>query len=81
MRFTITATSSADYDSEHYFTAERSFNTEDLDAVTEHLGDFLKSVGFCFDSLEPVTDFGEEEFSEEDLQEAEEYNRTYINRK
>ena len=81
MRFTVSVTSSADYDSEGYFTAERTFNTDYLPDAVEHLDAFLKSAGFIFDRLEAVDDLDCDLTLDEEINDAEDYNRNYINRK
>lgn len=73
MRFTLSVTSSADYDSPEYFTAERTFNTDFLDEAIDNIELFLRSAGFYFDRIEAVND-DEEDLS---LDEAEAYNRNY----
>jgi enamine deaminase RidA (YjgF/YER057c/UK114 family) len=78
MRFTLTVTSRADYDSDEYFTAERSFNTDHLFDALEHVEAFLKSAGFEFSYLEAVVD---EEAVSDDIRDAETYNTTYFNPK
>ena len=54
MRFTLSVNSKADYDSEDYFTAERTFNTEYLGDAVEHIEAFLRSAGFSFGRLEVI---------------------------
>lgn len=78
MRFTLSVTSSAEYDSPEYFTAERTFNTEFLDVAVENIELFLRSAGFYFDRLEAINDV-EFESDENDpaISEAEDYNRNY----
>lgn len=77
MRFTLSLNSGADYDSEDYFTAERTFNAELLSDVIEHMEFFLRSAGFNFGHLEIVN----EDTLDDEMREAEHYDRTYINRK
>lgn len=54
MRYTFTANSGADYDSDEYFTTERNFNTEFLTDAVSNFEAFLRSVGFDFGRLEIV---------------------------
>lgn len=77
MRFTLSLNSGADYDSEDYFSAERVFNAELLADVVEHLEFFLRNAGFSFGHLEIVN----EDTLDDEMLEAEHYDRTYINRK
>jgi hypothetical protein len=56
MRFTLSVNSGGDYDSNDYFTAERSFNTEYLGDALEHVELFLRSAGFSFNRLEIVNE-------------------------
>lgn len=77
MRFTLSINSGADYDSEDYFTTERVFNAEHLNDVLEHVEFFLRSAGFSFGALEIVN----EDDLDEEIEEMEHYDRTYVNRK
>jgi hypothetical protein len=79
MRFTLTVNSRAEYDSNEYFTTERSFNTNHLIDALEHIEAFLKSVGFEFEQLEAVVE--DDEDLDEEIVDAEDYNSNYINRK
>jgi hypothetical protein len=56
MRFTLSVNSGGDYDSEDYFTAERTFNSEYLGDAIEHVEAFLRSAGFDFGHLEIVNE-------------------------
>jgi len=56
MRFTLSVNSKADYDSEDYFTTERTFNSEYLGDTIEHIENFLRSVGYSFGHLEVVNE-------------------------
>lgn len=56
MRFTLSVNSGGDYDSNDYFTAERSFNTEYLGDALTHVELFLRSAGFEFGRLEIVNE-------------------------
>jgi hypothetical protein len=56
MRFTLSVNSGGDYDSNEYFTAERSFNTEYLGDALEHVELFLRSAGFSFGRLEIINE-------------------------
>jgi len=56
MRFTLSVNSGGDYDSNDYFTAERTFNTEYLGDALEHVELFLRSAGFSFGRLEIVNE-------------------------
>ncbi len=76
MRFNISATSNAEYDSEDYFTAERQFNTESLGVALENLELFLRSVGFHFGRLEVVN---EDHLNPDELINTEEYQRAWVN--
>ena len=78
MRFTLSVNSGADYDSDEYFTTERSFNTDYLIDALENIEAFLKSAGFEFSYLEAVVD--DEELSD-DIKDAEAYNTSYFNPK
>ena len=78
MRFTLTVNSGADYDSDEYFTTERSFNTDYLIDALEHVEAFLKSAGFEFSYLEAVVD---DEDLDEEVKDAEAYNTQYFNSK
>jgi hypothetical protein len=60
MRFTLSVNSGGDYDSNDYFTAERTFNTEYLGDALEHVELFLRSAGFEFGHLEIIN---EDEFN------------------
>jgi hypothetical protein len=60
MRFTLSVNSGGDYDSDEYFTAERTFNSEYLSDALTHVESFLKSAGFEFGHLEIVN---EDEFN------------------
>jgi len=83
MRFTLTVNSGAEYDSNEYFTTERSFNADYLIDALEHIEAFLKSAGFEFEQLEAVVEDDEDldEDLDEEVEAAEDYNRNYINRK
>ena len=74
MRFTLTVNSGADYDSDEYFTAERSFNTDHLIDALEHVEAFLKSAGFEFSYLEAAE-------ASDGISAAEAYNTKYFNPK
>jgi hypothetical protein len=54
MRFTLSVNSGGDYDSDDYFTAERTFNSEYLGDTVEHIETFLRSAGFDFGHLEVI---------------------------
>jgi hypothetical protein len=56
MRFTLSVNSGGDYDSDGYFTAERTFNSEYLGDTVEHLENFLRSAGYSFGRLEVVNE-------------------------
>jgi len=56
MRFTLSVNSGGDYDSDEYFTAERTFNSEYLSDALIHVESFLKSAGFEFGHLEIVNE-------------------------
>lgn len=80
MRFTLTVNSGTEcYDSNEYFTTERSFNADYLIDALEHVEAFLKSAGFEFEQLEAVVE--DDEDLDEEIEAAEDYNRNYINRK
>ena len=78
MRFTLSVNSGADYDSDEYFTTERSFNTDHLIDALEHVEAFLKSAGFNFEYLEAVV---EDEEASNGISAAEAYNTEYFNSK
>lgn len=60
MRFNLSVNSGGDYDSDEYFTAERSFNTEYLSDALTHVEAFLRSAGFEFGHLQIIN---EDEFN------------------
>ncbi len=81
MRFTLTVNSGADYDSDEYFTAERSFNTDHLIDALEHVETFLKSAGFEFSHLEAVVEDEDASDAYDGISAAEAYNTKYFNPK
>lgn len=77
MRFTLSVNSAADYDSNDYFTAERTFNTEYLVDAVEHVEAFLRSAGFDFGRL-LIDDQDEDLFDNGDsLDDKQSYNDSY----
>jgi hypothetical protein len=78
MRFTLSVNSGAEYDSDEYFTTERSFNTDYLIDALENIEAFLKSAGFEFSYLEAVV---EDEEASDGISAAEAYNTQYFNPK
>ena len=56
MRFNLSVNSGGDYDSDEYFTSERTFNTEYLSDALTHVEAFLRSAGFEFGHLQIVNE-------------------------